>query len=70
LGQTLLGTQYITIHSDNLSGKISLDFAQEMWIFFVLTVILLLITVGTWLLWERHNRLADQAVIDLAEKIE
>lgn len=67
---TLLGTQYITIHNDNLSGRISVDLAQEMWIFFILTIILLLITVGTWLLWERHNRLADRAAMERSEKIE
>jgi hypothetical protein len=41
-----------------------------MWIFFILTIILLLITVGTWLLWERHNRLADRAAMEMLEKIE
>lgn len=66
---TLLGTQYITIH-DEMTGKISLIFARELWIFAILTVILLAATVGTWLWWERHNRLADRAAFERSEKIE
>jgi hypothetical protein len=67
--QTLLGTQYISIH-DDVTGRISVIFAREMWIFAILTVVLLLITGGTWLWWERHNRLADRAVFERSEKIE
>lgn len=66
---SLLGTQYITVH-DNESGRISLTFAREMWIFAILTLLLLLITVGTWFWWERHNRLADRAMFERSEKIE
>jgi hypothetical protein len=66
--QTLLGTQYINIH-ENDGGKISVTFAREMWIFAILTVILLVVTAGTWRLWERRNRLADRAAVENSGKI-
>ncbi len=63
--QTLLGTQYITI-STNSSG-VSIMFAREMYIFLVLTVVLLAVTAGGWLLWERQHRLADRSKEDWKE---
>lgn len=59
---TLLGTQYINVHKDTTSGHISIQFSADMWIFFVLTVILLAATVGGWLFWEWRNRVFDAAV--------
>jgi hypothetical protein len=34
----------------------SLVFASELWIFAILTVILLAITLSIWLLWDSRNR--------------
>jgi cytochrome c biogenesis factor len=53
---TLLGTQYISIHSDADGGHVSVSFAREMWIFVILTVLLLAVTVGSWGVWERRMR--------------
>ncbi len=39
--------------------SISLHFAGEMWIFCVLTVLLLGLTVGSWLWVERRRRQRD-----------
>jgi hypothetical protein len=61
--QTLLGTQYINIR-DNDGGNISITFAREMWIFAILTVILLVVTAGTWRLWERRNLQVDRAAVE------
>lgn len=44
-----------------MDGGISIRFAREMWIFGILTVILLIVTAGFWLGFERRNRLADRA---------
>jgi hypothetical protein len=59
---TLLGTQYINVQRDEDGGGISITFAREMLIFLVLTVALLLVTVGGWLLWERRHRQAEKAL--------
>jgi cytochrome c biogenesis factor len=58
---TLLGTQYISIHTDADGGHVSISFARELWIFVILTVVLLVVTAGSWVVWERHNRRADHA---------
>ncbi len=42
-------------------------FAREMYIFLVLTVVLLAVTAGGWLLWERQHRLADRSKEDWKE---
>lgn len=49
--QTLLGTQYVKVGTSD-SGKVTLIVASEMVIFVVLTIILLAITIGGWLVWE------------------
>ncbi|KAF8535502.1 hypothetical protein BDD12DRAFT_892640 [Trichophaea hybrida] len=48
---TLLGMNYIHVDSSN---PVKLHFAREMWIFAVLTVVLLVLTMAVWKLWERR----------------
>jgi flagellar biogenesis protein FliO len=51
---------YITV--DTTGGGIELKFRPEMWIFFTLTLTLLMVTVGFWLLvdFRRQRRAARQ----------
>lgn len=49
--QTLLGTQYVKVGTSD-SGNVTLIVAGEMVIFVVMTIILLAITIGGWLIWE------------------
>jgi hypothetical protein len=58
--QSLLGTQYINI-SRNAGGKMKITFAPEMIIFAVLTLVLLSLTYGGWLLWDHHLQCVDRA---------
>ncbi|OKL58097.1 hypothetical protein UA08_06717 [Talaromyces atroroseus] len=57
---SLLGTQYININH-NGDGKMSITVAPEMVIFAVLTLILLGLTYGGWLIWDQHLQRADRA---------
>lgn len=57
--KTLLGTQYI--HIDPIPGQFTISIASEMWVFGILTIALLLMTIGIWLFWEWRNRLIDEA---------
>jgi predicted lysophospholipase L1 biosynthesis ABC-type transport system permease subunit len=52
---------YITVN--DTGSRLPLDFSPEMWIFFTLTLTLLLATIGTWLLVEmrRRRRFAQQS---------
>ncbi|OCK96132.1 uncharacterized protein K441DRAFT_676051 [Cenococcum geophilum 1.58] len=69
-----LSMGYITIH--NGSNRIALHFASEMWIFGILTVVLLTLVIGLWafLEWRRQKRarlshpIEDQAELGLIEK--
>lgn len=63
---TLLGTQYI--HVDGARSGIWMN--SEMWIFLVLTAILLLVTVGGWAVWERQNSLADRKQAEVEDQRE
>jgi heme/copper-type cytochrome/quinol oxidase subunit 2 len=65
---TLLSTQYISIHTDADGGHVSISFARELWIFVILTVVLLVVTAGSWVVWERHNQLADHAEAERRQK--
>lgn len=65
---------YITIHNGN--NRIALHFASEMWIFGILTVVLLTLVIGLWLFleWRRQKRarlshpIEDQTELGLIEK--
>ena len=65
---------YITIRNGN--NRIALHFASEMWIFGILTVILLALVIGLWLFleWRRQKRarfsypIEGQAELGLIEK--
>lgn len=57
---TLLGTQYINVQKNSASEHISIQVSSNLWIFFVLTVLLLLATVGGWLFWEWRNKVFDR----------
>lgn len=69
-----LSMGYITIHNGN--NRIALHFASEMWIFGILTVVLLTLVIGLWLFleWRRQKRarlshpIEDQAELGLIEK--
>jgi hypothetical protein len=55
--KTLLGTQYITIKTSEVGVHINL--APEMCIFGVLSIILMVLTMTIWVVWDRHSRLTD-----------
>lgn len=48
----MLGTQYINV-GNKKNGNVTIVVRGEMVIFAVLTVILLLLTIGGWIIWER-----------------
>ena len=67
--QTLLSMNYIKVKSDN--GHFALVFANELWIFGVLTVTLLTLTMGYRVYWEymdtvKERRLEEKQQSDLA----
>lgn len=69
-----LSMGYITIHNGN--NHMALHFASEMWIFGILTVILLALVIGLWLFleWRRRKRtklshpIEDQAELGPIQK--
>lgn len=54
-----MGMDYIKV--DTVRNKLSVDVADEFWVFIVLTAVLLIFTLGTYYWYIRHNR-ADQNV--------
>jgi hypothetical protein len=49
------------VHIGSTQGKLNISIAREMWVFGILTGVLLLLTLGTWFLWEWRNRVLDRA---------
>jgi len=54
--QTLLGTQFIKLGHDE-NGQVTIIMAGEMVIFVVLTVIMLALTFGCWVAWEKWDKI-------------
>jgi hypothetical protein len=53
-GQQFLSMGYIGLHYTH--HRVSLHFASEMWIFGVLTILLLAVTIGSWLWLDMRQR--------------
>ncbi|MCJ1269342.1 hypothetical protein MMC22_009234 [Lobaria immixta] len=53
---TFLGTGYISLHVDR--QRISMQFAHEMWIFGILTITFLSLTIGIWK-WREHRNIKE-----------
>lgn len=48
----MMGMGYITVHTKK---HLSINFAGEFWIFLVLTVVFLIVTLGSYFLWVRQR---------------
>ena len=57
--QALLDTGYISINNDRSSNHVLIRVQGEMWIFAILTTILIMVTGAAWFLLERKNRIVD-----------